>query len=123
MKEKLSEYFRKFAVKSSNVLGSAYSFLAAVILILLWLCSGSLFNYSDTWQLIANTVTTLITFLIGFLILNTAERSNKAQQVKLDEIIRAIKEANNSLIAVEERPDKEIKQIGDTIKTVRSREN
>ena len=115
MSEWLKEIFRKFAAKMSDILGSAYAFLIAIILIVAWLLSGSVFNYSNTWQLIANTFTTLVTFLIGFLILNTAERSNKAQQIKLDEIIRAIDKAHNSLIAIENKPDKEIKQVSNVI--------
>src|SRR5712692_2613593 len=81
--------FRIFAHQSSIVLGSAWAFVGAVLVILVWILTGPTFHFSDTWQLIINTATTVITFLMVFLIQNTQNRDAKAMHLKLDEVIRA----------------------------------
>ncbi len=82
--------FRKFAIAAANALGSSWMFIANVSLILLWLLSGPFFKYSDTWQLVVNTATTVITYLAVFLIQNTQNRDAKAIHLKLDELIRGV---------------------------------
>src|SRR4029450_2781040 len=92
-----SDAFRCFAQRSSTLLGSAWAFCGAVLVILVWLVTGPTFHFSDTWQLIINTATTVITFLMVFLIQNTQNRDAKAMHLKLDELIRAVKGARNQL--------------------------
>jgi len=83
--------FRIFAHQSAIVLGSAWAFVGAVIVILVWVLSGPTFHFSDTWQLVIDTATTVVTFLMVFLIQNTQNRDTKAIHLKLDEMIRALK--------------------------------
>ncbi len=85
--------FRIFARQSSIILGSAWAFVGAVVVVLVWVLTGPTFHFSDTWQLVINTATTVVTFLMVFLIQNTQNRDTKAVQLKLDELIRAIKSA------------------------------
>src|SRR4030042_3640777 len=107
----MNEAFRKFAGKISNFAGSAGSFMLAIAVILVWLITGPLFNFSDTWQLVINTGTTIITFLMVFLIQNTQNRDSAAIQVKLDEIIRVMDGAHNALLDLEELEDKDLQRI------------
>src|SRR6266550_8179202 len=100
--------FRVFAQHSAAMLGSAWAFTAAVLVIFVWLLTGPMFHFSDTWQLIINTATTVITFLMVFLIQNTQNRDAKAIQLKLDELIRAVKGARNQLVDLEEEDLTEI---------------
>ena len=93
----VSDAFRVFARRSSVVLGSAWAFAGAVLVIAVWLITGPTFHFSDTWQLIINTATTIITFLMVFLIQNTQNRDAKAVHLKLDEMIRALKAHEISL--------------------------
>jgi low affinity Fe/Cu permease len=103
--------FRYFAQRSSSVLGSAWSFCAAVLIIVLWLVTGPTFHFSDTWQLIINTATTVVTFLMVFLIQNTQNRDAKAMHLKLDELIRAVKGARNQLVDLENLSDDDLKNL------------
>src|SRR6201990_3377532 len=103
-----SEAFRFFAKRSSKMLGSAWAFAAAILIILIWGLTGPLFHYSDTWQLIINTGTTIVTFLMVFLIQNTQNRDAKAIHLKLNELIHAIDKAKNQMIDVENLSDVEI---------------
>lgn len=100
--------FREFAHKTSEAVGSPAAFIAAVVVIILWALSGPLFHFSDTWQLVINTGTTVITFLIVFLIQNTQNRDAKAIHLKLDELIRSAKGARNWMIDLEDLSDEEI---------------
>lgn len=113
--------FRVFAQRSSAMLGSAWAFGAAVLVILLWLVTGPMFHFSDTWQLIINTATTVVTFLMVFLIQNTQNRDAKAMQLKLDELIRAIKGARNQLVDLEELSDEELKKLEEQFRGMRKR--
>jgi len=88
-----SDAFRVFARHSSIALGSAWAFAGAVLVILVWVLTGPMFHFSDTWQLVINTATTIVTFLMVFLIQNTQNRDAKAVHLKLDELIRALKDA------------------------------
>ncbi len=107
----MDSIFRRFSQKTSQVLGSSWAFLVAVALILVWLITGPLFHFSNTWQLLINTSTTVITFLMVFLIQNTQNRDAKAMHLKLDELIYGIKKARNSLVDVEDASDEELEKL------------
>src|SRR6266576_4820792 len=107
----VSDAFRIFARRSSIILGSAWAFAGAVLCILIWILTGPTFHFSDTWQLIINTATTIITFLMVFLIQNTQNRDAKAVHLKLDELIRALKGARNQLVDLEDLSDEELKKL------------
>jgi low affinity Fe/Cu permease len=113
--------FRVFAQSSSAMLGSAWAFSAAVLVILLWLVTGPMFHFSDTWQLIINTATTVITFLMVFLIQNTQNRDAKAMHLKLDELIRAMKGARNQLVDLEKFSDEELQKLEKQFQRIRQR--
>jgi low affinity Fe/Cu permease len=107
----VNDLFRIFARRSSVMLGSAFAFTLAIIIIIVWGVTGPTFHFSDTWQLIINTGTTIVTFLMVFLIQNTQNRDSKAVNLKLDEIIRAVKGARNQLINLEELSDEDLKNF------------
>jgi low affinity Fe/Cu permease len=107
----VTDAFRIFARRSSIILGSAWAFAGAMLVILIWILTGPTFHFSDTWQLIINTATTIITFLMVFLIQNTQNRDAKAVHLKLDEIIRALKGARNELVDLEELSDEDLKTL------------
>ena len=98
-------WFAKKATKISAGTGNAFTFSAAILLILVWAISGPFLGFSDTWQLIANTFTSVVTFLMVFLIQNTQNRDTKATQLKLDELIRAMADARNEFIDAENEPE------------------
>jgi low affinity Fe/Cu permease len=105
--------FRIFARTSSSVLGSAWAFIVAILIIVVWAVTGPMFHFSDTWQLIINTGTTIVTFLMVFLIQNTQNRDAKAVHLKLDELIRALHGARNHLVDLENLSDEELKKLED----------
>jgi low affinity Fe/Cu permease len=107
----VSDTFRCFAHRSSILLGSAWAFCGAVLVIVVWLVTGPTFHFSDTWQLIINTATTIVTFLMVFLIQNTQNRDAKAMHLKLDELIRAVKGARNQLVDLENLSDEDLKKL------------
>lgn len=107
---KMKEIFRKTSARVSQAAGSAYSFVIAFLIIVLWAFTGPAFNFSDTWQLIINTGTTIGTFLMVFLIQNTQNRDGKAVQLKLDELIRATK-ARDAFVDLEELSDEELAEL------------
>jgi low affinity Fe/Cu permease len=102
------DVFRRFAHRASMVVGTPPAFAAAVIIIVLWAVSGPLFAFSNTWQLVINTGTTIVTFLMVFLIQNTQNRDARAMHLKLDELIRAARGARNTLIDLEDMSDEEL---------------
>lgn len=108
-------FFHKIAAFTSRAIGSPQAFLIAALIIILWAVAGPIFHYSDTWQLAINTGTTIVTFLIVFLIQNTQNRDSHAIHVKLDELIRAHKSAHNTFIGLEKLSDSELKSIQDSI--------
>ena len=115
----VSDAFRIFARRSSMILGSAWAFAGAVLVILIWILTGPTFHFSDAWQLIINTATTIITFLMVFLIQNTQNRDAKAVHLKLDEIIRALKGARNELVDLEELSDEDLKKLEKQFQRIR----
>ena len=117
----VQDAFRVFARQSSIILGSAWAFAGAVLVILVWVLTGPTFHFSDTWQLVINTATTVITFLMVFLIQNTQNRDAKAMHLKLDEIIRALKDARNELVDLEDLSDEELKKLDEQFRRLRKR--
>jgi low affinity Fe/Cu permease len=117
----VSDAFRVFAHRSSVLLGSAWAFAAAVLAILVWIVTGPTFHFSDTWQLIINTATTIITFLMVFLIQNTQNRDAKAMHLKLDELIRAVTNARDELVDLESLSDEELKKLEEQFRGMRKR--
>ena len=107
----LGEYFRHLAHRITLIVGSWQVFVLAVLLIATWAASGPLFNFSDTWQLVINTSTTIVTFLLGILILLEANRAAKESKVVHDELIRAVQGARNRLINIDEMSEAEIDQL------------
>lgn len=110
-KRGLNEGFRHFSVSAANVLGSSWMFIANVLLILIWLLSGPFFRYSDTWQLVVNTATTVVTYLAVFLIQNTQNRDAKAIHLKLDELIKGVEGARTGLVKLENLTDEELDKL------------
>jgi len=117
----VSDAFRLFARRSSMVLGSAWAFASAILIIVIWGLTGPTFHYSDTWQLIINTGTTIVTFLMVFLIQNTQNRDAKAAHLKLDEVIRALKGARNQLIDLEKLSDEDLTSLEKQFERVRKK--
>jgi len=117
----VSDAFRIFARRSSRVLGSAWAFAGAIVIIVVWGLTGPAFHYSNTWQLIINTGTTIVTFLMVFLIQNTQNRDAKAAHLKLDEIIRALEGARNELIDLEKLADEDLATLEKQFERVRKK--
>lgn len=117
----ISDAFRIFARHSASALGSAWAFAGAFLVIVVWIISGPTFHFSDTWQLVINTATTIVTFLMVFLIQNTQNRDAKAVHLKLDELIRALKGARNHLVDLENLSDEELKKLEKQFQNLRKR--
>jgi low affinity Fe/Cu permease len=107
----MKEHFRKFAHRSAQAVGSPWAFFLAVASIVVWGVVGPRFHYSDTWQLVINTATSLSTFLVVFLIQNTQNRDAKVVQMKLDELIRAVQPARTALMQMEDLSDAELDNL------------
>lgn len=118
---RVRDSFRHFARTSSAVLGSAWAFIGAIFIIVVWGLTGPAFNFSDTWQLIINTGTTIVTFLMVFLIQNTQNRDAKAVHLKLDELIRAVGGARNRLVDLEKLSDDELKKLEEQFTRLRQK--
>jgi low affinity Fe/Cu permease len=110
---KLNDTFFHFSRITARHVGHPAAFVLAILVIVVWAVTGPLFHWSDTWQLIINTGTTIVTFLMVFLIQNTQNRDSAAVHLKLDELIRATKRARNSLLDLEECTEEEIKKLHD----------
>lgn len=106
----MEHFFRIVANRVSQMAGSPLAFLSAFLVVIIWAMSGGFFNFSDTWQLVINTGTTIVTFLMVFLIQNTQNRDGKAMQLKLDELIRSSK-ARDSFVDLENLTDRELMEI------------
>jgi low affinity Fe/Cu permease len=109
--ESMNEIFRKFAHRTSEWVGSSRTFLLALAILASWAMTGPIYHYSDTWQLVINTGTSVVTFLMVFLIQNTQNRDARAIHLKLDELLRAVQEARTELISLEEQPEKELVRL------------
>lgn len=107
----MGEFFHKISSKVSNWVGTPAAFIAALMLVLMWAMTGPIFNFSDTWQLVINTGTTIMTFLMVFLIQNTQNRDARAIHLKLDELIKGEKGARDSLVDVEDVSDEELEKL------------
>src|SRR5256884_8452447 len=107
----MASWFSRFAKWVSSKLGHPLAFFIAVLIIVVWAIAGPIFHFSDTWQLVINTGTTIITFLMVFLIQNTQNRDAKAIHLKLDELLRAVEGARTSMANLENMPDEELKRL------------
>jgi len=107
----MNEFFRHLAHRSALIVGSPWAFVTSVLLVIVWALAGPYYGYSDTWQLVVNTGTTVLTFLMIFLVQNTQNRDGRAIQLKLDELIRASKSSRNQLINLEDFSDEEMEKI------------
>jgi len=107
----MHDLFVKFAHKASRMVGSPWAFITALTILFIWAITGPILNFSNTWQLVINTGTTIITFLIVFLIQNTQNRDAEAMQLKLDELIRSNKASRNTMIDIEELTDQELDEL------------
>jgi low affinity Fe/Cu permease len=116
----MHEAFRKFSQRMAGWVGSPWAFVGAIVLITGWALSGPVFQFSDTWQLVINTGTTIVTFLMVFLIQNTQNRDAKAMHLKLDELLRAVAKARTGLVDLEEMSDAEIAQLQEEFKKLRA---
>ena len=115
----MNETFRKFANKTSEAMGTPWAFIAAVFLILGWAVSGPFFGFSEVWQLVINTGTTIITFLMVFLIQNTQNRDAKAIHLKLDELLRGVEGARTSMVDLEDLSDEDLKKLQNEFQRLR----
>ena len=115
------EFFRRFARRSSELLGTTESFFVALAAILVWAALGPVFRYSDSWQLVINTTTSIMTFLMVFLIQNTQNRDAKATQLKLDELLRGVRGARTGMVRLEELSDEELKALTSDFERLRTR--
>jgi len=111
--------FRKIAHATASAIGSPYAFATAVLVVVVWAACGPAFHYSDTWQLVINTGTTIVTFLVVFMIQNTQNRDSRAIHLKLDELIRAVESARNMLVDAEDLPDEELTRLAREFQRVR----
>jgi low affinity Fe/Cu permease len=117
----MNEIFHKFSVKASKFVGSPWMFVGALLVVLIWVMTGPIYKFSDTWQLVINTGTTIITFLMVFLIQNSQNREAAAMQLKLDELIRAQAKARNNLVNLEEFTEEELNHLQEEFRAIRER--
>jgi low affinity Fe/Cu permease len=115
----MSEYFHRIARTASRIVGSPWTFLLALLIVATWGMLGPIFHFSDTWQLVINTSTTIITFLVVFLIQNTQNRDSEAVHLKLDELIRAQRGASNALVDLEDMNGEELEKLHERFEQVR----
>lgn len=117
---RVGDHFQVFATKMSFVVGTKWAFLASVLIIFVWAAVGPTFHYSNTWQLVINTATTIVTFLMVFLIQNTQNRDARAIHLKLDELIHSLRHAHNDMISIENLSDKELKAMAESYEKIRA---
>jgi len=119
--ERPDGWFRAFACRVSDAVGSHWAFIAALAVVLVWAVTGPIFHFSDSWQLVINTGTTIVTFLMVFLIQATQNRDGKALQLKLDELIRAERSARNVFADLEHASEAELKRFEEEFRELRRR--
>jgi low affinity Fe/Cu permease len=117
-----ANWFRAFAEHTASSLGSPWAFSAAAALVLVWAATGPTFHFSEVWQMVINTGTTIVTFLMVFLLQNTQMRDSKALHLKLDELLRAVAEARTGLVGLEQLPDERLKQLSDELSEIARKE-
>jgi len=117
----MNDFFRRFAQGVSEATGTPWAFVVAFGVIVIWAVTGPIFGFSDTWQLVINTGTTIVTFLMVFLIQNTQNRDAKAMHLKLDELLRAVQGARTGLVDLESMTDEELEQLQAQFKSLRER--
>lgn len=118
--QKPQSFFRNFAHMTAMAVGSPWAFLAAFFIVLAWALTGPIFHFSDTWQLVINTSTTIITFLMVFLIQQTQNKDTEALHLKLDELIRAVTDARNTFIDIENLSEDELRALQKEFTKLRS---
>jgi low affinity Fe/Cu permease len=111
METLMSDTFRVLAERAASAVGNYWSFVLAVVVVLVWAATGPLFGYSDTWQLLINTGTTIVTFLMVFLIQNTQNRESRIVTLKLDELLRGVEGARTGFINLDDMPDEELEAV------------
>ncbi len=109
----MNEFFRKFSRRTADIVGSPWAFIVALSILAVWAVTGPVFRFSDTWQLVINTGTSVVTFLMVFVIQASQNRDSKALHLKIDELIRAIETARTEMVDLEERPEAELKELAD----------
>jgi low affinity Fe/Cu permease len=107
----MSDHFRAFAERAAHAVGSYWAFMLALLVVAIWAATGPIFNYSDTWQLIINTGTTIVTFLMVFLIQNTQNRESRIVTLKLDELLRGVEGARTGFIKLDNMSDEELETV------------
>ncbi|MHA3774294.1 low affinity iron permease family protein [Verrucomicrobiota bacterium sgz303538] len=117
----MRDRFVDFSKAASNIVGSHWAFAIALVIIVIWAVTGPLFHFSDTWQLIINTGTTIVTFLMVFLIQSTQNRDAKAIHLKLDELIRAVRGARDDLVLLENMSEDELKRLAEEFEHLHDR--
>jgi low affinity Fe/Cu permease len=115
----MHEFFHRFARATSKAVGSPFTFVLALLVVLSWALAGPFFDYSENWQLVINTGTTIVTFLIVFVIQNTQNHDSKAVHLKLDELIRAVEKARDKMVDIEDSSETELARIGKEMRAVR----
>jgi low affinity Fe/Cu permease len=118
----MGDWFHKFSTAVADRMGSPVAFLIALVVIATWAVSGPIFHFSDTWQLVINTGTTIVTFLMVFLIQNTQNRDAKAIHLKLDELLRGVEGARTDLVDLEDLPDADLKALAAEFKQLSGRQ-
>jgi low affinity Fe/Cu permease len=117
----MRDLFRRFAHASAAAAGSVWAFVVAFLVVLVWVATGPLFRFSDTWQLVINTGTTIVTFLMVFLIQNSQNRDSKSLHLKVDELLRAVAKARTGMVDLEDMSEEELKKLDDEFKRLRKR--
>jgi low affinity Fe/Cu permease len=118
----LNEAFHKFSQESARILGSVWAFAIAAMVIVVWAISGPIFNFSEAWQLVINTGTTIVTFLMVFLIQNTQNRDARAIHLKLDELLRGLDSARTGLVDLEDLPEEELDRLAKEFEALRKKD-
>jgi len=117
----MRDMFRRFSELSSHAVGSQWAFLVALAAVLIWILTGPLFGYSDTWQLFINTGTTIITFLMVFLIQNTQNRDAKIVMLKLDELLRCVEGARTGMVKLDQMSEQDLERVHEEFKRLREK--